>query len=224
MEIQSIIYWTTISMFLINIGIFALTVYVLFGKWYQASHRYISDLPFILGLTYVLLISDRMDSILGLSGIMPITQVSQLINILGFVVIFAMNLIIMLTIWIPKRTRVRLALMTALVGLWILMIAIFITMPGTIHSVIFFSSLPMLLLMALTWYFCYFQKRLSIINPLLVGIGTTGILVSTLLKAVIGIIGTPIGYVFTDLHWIALSIDIISYTIMLLGFSKKMTN
>lgn len=224
MKIQSIVYWVTICMFLTNIGIFALTFYVLIKKWYQASHRYISDLPFILALTYLLLIADRMDSILGLSGIMPITQLSQLINILEFVVIFALNLIIMLTIWIPKRTRIRFALMIALIGLWIVMISIFLTMPETIHLVIFFSSLPMLLLMAITWYFSYFQKRLSIINPLLVGIGTTGVLVATLLKAVFGIIGIPIGYVFTDLHWIALTIDIVSYSIMLLGFSRKMAD
>jgi hypothetical protein len=223
MNIQTIIYWTTICQFLINIGIFALSFYVLFRKWHQASTRYISDLPFILALSYVFLIADRLDSVLGLSGIMPITQISQLINIFGFVVVLGMNLIIMLTIWIPKRKRVRLFFMIAWLILWIFMIIILISSPDTIHSILFLMSLPTLILMAITWYFCYFQKRLSIINPLLVGIGTTGIIFATLLKAVFIMIGTPIGYVFTDLHWIALCVDILSYSIMLVGFSKKMS-
>ncbi len=164
-----------------------------------------------------------MDSVLGLSGIMPITQISQLINIIGFAAVLGINLIIMLTIWIPKRKKVRWVFMIAWLILWIFMLTVFISTPDTVHSILFLMSLPTLILMAVTWYFCYFQKRLSIINPLLVAIGTTGIIFSTLLKAVFVMIGTPIGYVFTDLHWIALFIDIISYSIMLVGFSKRMS-
>jgi hypothetical protein len=164
-----------------------------------------------------------LDSVLGLSGIMPITQISQLINIIGFAAVLGINLIIMLTIWIPKRKRVRLVFMITWLILWIFMLTVFISTPDTIHSILFLMSLPTLILMAITWYFCYFQKRLSIINPLLVAIGTTGIIFSTLLKAVFVMIGNPIGYVFTDLHWIALFIDIISYSIMLVGFSKRMS-
>jgi len=163
------------------------------------------------------------DSVLGLSGIMPITEVSQLINIIGFAAVLGINLLIMLTIWIPQKKRIRIAFMIAWLCLWIFMITIFITTPETIHSILFLMSLPTLVLMAITWYFCYFQKRLSIINPLLVGIGTTGIILSTLLKALFVSIGNPIGYVFTDLHWIALFIDIICYTIMFVGFTRQMT-
>lgn len=222
-KIQTLIFWTTICEFLVNIGIFALSFYVLFRKWHQASPRYISDLPFILALTYVFLISDRLDSILGLSGIMPITEISELINIIGFAAVLGINLLVMLVIWIPQKKRIRAIFMIAWLCLWIFMITIFIATPDTIHSILFLMSLPTLILMAITWYFCYFQKRLSIINPLLVGIGTTGIIFSTLLKAVFVSIGNPIGYVFTDLHWIALFIDIICYTIMLVGFSREMS-
>jgi len=169
------------------------------------------------------LITDRLDSILGLNRIMPITELSQLINIIGFAAILGINLLIMLTIWIPKKKRVRAAFMIAWLSLWIFMITIFISTPDTIHSILFLMSLPTLILMAITWYFCYFQKRLSIINPLLVAIGTTGLIFSTLLKALFVSIGNPIGYVFTDLHWIALFLDIICYTIMLVGFSRQMS-
>ena len=224
--IQIMAYWMTIIGYLISIVVFGVSFYILFKKWHQASTRYISDLPFILALTYIILIYDRTDSVLGLSGIMPITNLTQLINIIGFAVALGINLLIMLTIWIPERKRLRVTFMISWLMLWIPLIIIFmgtIGNPDTLHSIFMVMSFPTIILLAVTWYFCYFQKRLSVINPLLVGIGMTFVILGVLLRVYFSIIGNPIGYVFTDLHWIAISVDIIGYTVMLLGFSREMS-
>ena len=167
-----------------------------------------------------------MDSILGLSGIMPITTLTQLLNIMGFAIALGINLLIMLTIWIPKRKKLRVAFMVAWLALWIPLIIIFmgtIGEPDTLHALFLVMSFPTIILLTITWYFCYFQKRLSVINPLLVGIGMTGVILGILLRVYFSIIGNPIGYVFTDLHWIAILVDIVSYSIMLIGFSREMS-
>jgi len=216
----------TIFGYIISIGVFCLSFYILYKKWHRASPRYFTDLPFILALTYVILIYDRMDSILGLSGIMPITTLTQLLNIMGFAIALGINLLIMLTIWIPKRKKLRVAFMVAWLALWIPLIIIFmgtIGEPDTLHALFLVMSFPTIILLTITWYFCYFQKRLSVINPLLVGIGMTGVILGILLRVYFSIIGNPIGYVFTDLHWIAILVDIVSYSIMLIGFSREMS-
>jgi hypothetical protein len=93
----------------------------------------------------------------------------------------------------------------------------------TLHSLIFLFSIPTMLILTVTWFFCYFQKRLSVINTLLVGIGFAVWFVSILLRVFVNMAGTPIGYVFTDLHWIPLAIDMIAFSIMVLGFSKEIS-
>jgi hypothetical protein len=216
----------TIFEYIISIGIFCLSFYILYKKWHHASPRYLTDLPFVLALTYIILIYDRMDSILGLSGIMPITSLSRLLNIIAFAIALGINLLIMLTIWIPKRKKLRVVFMVAWLAVWIPLIIIFMSTignPDTLHSLLLVMSFPTIILLAVTWYFCYFQKRLSVINPLLVGIGMTGVIIGILLRVYFSIIGNPIGYVFTDLHWIAILVDIVSYTVMLVGFSREMS-
>ncbi len=93
----------------------------------------------------------------------------------------------------------------------------------TIHSFIFLMSIPVMLVLTITWYFCYFQKRLSVINPLFVGIGFTIWFLSIILRVYVNMVGMPMGYVFTDLHWIPLILDITAFSIMVLGFSKEMS-
>lgn len=93
----------------------------------------------------------------------------------------------------------------------------------TLHTIIFMMSIPVMLLITITWYFCYFQKRLSVINPLFVGIGFTIFFVAIILRVYVTLVGTPIGYVFTDLHWIPQLLDIAGFSIMAIGFSKEMS-
>ncbi len=225
-KIQIIAYWALISEYLIIIGIQSCIVFILFRKWFQSTHRYFSDLPFIMAISFAFFIYDRIDSILGLTGIMPITAVSQLINLIGFIIITCINLLIMLIIWLPERKTLRSTFIITWFVLWFILIIVFMSTigsPDTLHSVLFMMGLPIILLFTITWYFCYFQKRLSVINPLLVGIGFTGYFIGIILRVFLSLMGTPIGYVFTDLHWIAAMIDIPSFIIMLLGFSKEMS-
>ncbi len=223
---QVIAYWTLVSGYLIVLGIFCCIFAALFRKWYQTSPKYFSDLPFILAISFVFLTYDRIDSILGLTGIMPITTTTQLINLFAYVAFNGITLVLLLVIWLPDRKNLRNVIVIIWFALWISLISIFMGImgsPDTLHSVIFALSLPMLLLLAITWFFSYSHKRLSVINPLLVGLGTTGMIIGMVVRIYVSLIGAPIGYVFTDLHWIAALIDIASYSIMFAGFSRKMS-
>ncbi len=196
-------------------------------KWLSASPRYLSDIPFVIAISFLFIAYDRIDSTLGLSGIMPVTQVTSLISLFGFLAIVSLNLVIFLIIWMPDRKRLRSTFIVSWVVLWTLLISVFFGLTGsaeTLHTIIFMMSIPVMLLLTVTWYFCYFQKRLSVINPLLVGIGFTIFFVSVLLRVVVSSAGAPIGYVFTDLHWIPLALDIAAFSVMALGFSREMTN
>ncbi len=218
-------YWALIIGYSITIAIYCLICFVLFRKWQKASPRYYSDIPFILGITFVVLIYNHLDSIFGLTGIMPITPLTQLIYLYAIVAIVCINLIIMLIIWMPERKRLRNSFIIGWFSLWVVVGAIFTVTFGTaeiLHSLILMLSLPIMLLLTITWYFCYFKKRLTVINPLLVGIGFTIWTFSIILRVFISFIGTPIGYVFTDLHWIASLFDIAAFSMLLLGFSKEM--
>ncbi|MHA1265722.1 MAG: hypothetical protein ACTSRS_10870 [Candidatus Helarchaeota archaeon] len=219
---QDVIYWITINEFLISIVIFIISFYVLFRKWYSANRRYYTDLPFILAIGYIFLIADRLDSVLGLSGIMPITLASQTINFISFEMIVTIIIIVMLMIWIPEKIKVRIGIIVCWIALMSIMAIIFIWNPQEIHALLFLMSVPMFALLVVTWFFSYFTKRLSVINPLLVGIGFTGFLIATILRAYFSVIGEPLGYVFTNLHWIAILIDIISFLIILRGFTEEM--
>ncbi|MFX1295969.1 MAG: hypothetical protein ACFFD2_14110 [Promethearchaeota archaeon] len=124
----------------------------------------------------------------------------------------------------PERKKLRTTFIIGWFSLWIIITSVFVGIIGTqdiLHSIILIMSLPILLLLTITWYFCYFQKRLSVINPLLVGIGFTIWFISIILRVFLNSIGTPIGYVFTDLHWIAALLDIAGFTTMLFGFSRE---
>jgi len=207
----------------IQCGIFA----VLFQKWYNASPRYYSDLPFILALSSVILIYNHVDSILGVTGIMPITDISQFINLIGMLTMICLNLVIMLIIYLPDRKKLRTGFLIGWFSMWIAILTVLISTIGVsqvFHTIVFMMSLPIMLLLTITWFFCHFKKRLSVINPLLVGIAFTLWFISIILRIFITSIGTPIGHyedVFTDLHWIAGFMDIATFTIMLLGFSRE---
>ena len=223
---QLIAYWATNSLYLTVRAIFLITIVVLVRKWLQASPRYYSDLPFILAVSFVFLTYDRIDSVLGLTGILPITVASQLINLFGFLVIICLNLLIMLVIWMPERKRLRATFIIAWFSLWIVLISIFmgtIGSPDTLHSILAMMGLPIILLLTITWFFCYFQKRLSNIHPLIVGIGFAIYLISMFVRIYVSLAGAPIGYVFTDLHWIPGILDVIGWSIVLVGFSREAT-
>ncbi len=220
----ALIYWTTISEFLVHIGLLSLIVVIMLRKWLSATPRYLSDIPFVIAVSFLFIMYDRVDSTLGLSGIMPVTQVTSIISMFGFLAIVSLNLVIFLIIWMPDRKRLRSTFIVSWIVLWTLLIGFFglTGSADSLHTIIFMMSIPVMLLLTVTWYFCYFQKRLSVINPLLVGIGFTIFFVSVLLRVVVSAAGVPIGYVFTDLHWIPLSLDIAAFSVMVLGFSREM--
>ncbi|TFG05491.1 MAG: hypothetical protein EU536_01945 [Promethearchaeota archaeon] len=162
---------------------------------------------------------------MGLTGLMAITEITSLVSLFGYLAVAGILLTILLIIWMPERKRLRTIFIISWIALWSVLILFFMGTTGSaasLHSIIFLMTLPAVLVLTITWYFCYFQKRLSVINPLLVGIGFTIYFISILLRVYVTLVGSPIGYVFTDLHWIPLLVDITAFSVMLLGFSRQM--
>ncbi|NVM03700.1 MAG: hypothetical protein HWN67_15320 [Candidatus Helarchaeota archaeon] len=210
-------------LFLYPIGAF-----ILLQQWYKGKVRYYSDLPFIFAFVLIVMCIYTPIELYfvafypAVSIESPIGQIAYLIDLNLNTVVYGLNFAIMLVVWFPThKKKILLSII-----IWIIFTEIAILIAAFVNIAIMdillvVIGLPMYLIFVFTFFFCYNQKRLPNIHPLLIGSGMTTILIAHLIHSVLGQMGIRLAGIYTDAVWPAMIIWLAGFLIMIIGFIKK---
>ncbi len=197
---------------------------ILLKQWYFSERRFYTDLPFLLGISFIVVFCDIVDSTLGFILNYPPNIISSIITSTNMILLLGVMLITILDLWFEdKKRKIRLIVIISFtVALEMLSILFLTSEFETIISLLNLGLvLPVLFVFGFTFLQCYKQKRLPNINPLWVGIGFLISGVSFTLKSIIFFLFEPISYVFPAYIFICYFMDILAYTFAIYGFTHK---
>ncbi|NHI92794.1 MAG: hypothetical protein EAX96_09865 [Candidatus Lokiarchaeota archaeon] len=208
-----------------NLIICPIAAIILLKQWYFSDRRFLTDLPFLLGLSFISAFIDNIDSTIGFilnfkqnvySGIL---SASIMIIILTFMLIIITDLIFNEK---SKKSRYIILFLSAI--LLELLAIILILFDLHVIFVMFINvclALPTTIVFAFTFIQCYRQERLPNINPLYIGIGFSLYSISWIIKTIMFATLDPISYVFPAWIFIGYFLDILAYSIAIYGFTHK---
>ncbi|MFX0136846.1 MAG: hypothetical protein ACFFDN_24630, partial [Candidatus Hodarchaeota archaeon] len=152
----------------------------------------------------------------------PIGQIAYLIDLNLNTVVYGLNFAILLVVWFPSHKK---EILLSIIG-WIIfteiaiLIAAFVNM-ALMDLLLIAIGLPMYLIFVVTFFFCYHQRRLPNIHPLLIGSGMTIIIIAHMIHSVLGQMGIRLAGIYTDATWPAMIIWLVGFLVMIIGFTKK---
>ena len=211
--------------FIGNLILCPIAAAILLRQWYYSDRRFLTDLPFLLGLSFIAAFIDNTDSTVGFilnfqqnvySGIL---SASVMITILSFMLIIITDLLLN-----EKSKKIRYATILTFAGSLELLAILLIIIDLHVIFVMFVNicfALPTTIAFAFTFVQCYRQERLPNINPLYIGIGFTIYSISWIIKTIMFAILDPISYVFPAYIFIGYFLDIVAYSIAIYGFTHK---
>ena len=217
-------YVINIIAFVGNLIISAIGARILLKQWYNSERRFYTDLPFLLGILFIVVFCDIVDSTAGFILNYPPNIISSIITSTNMIFTLGVMLITILDIWFEekKRNARLITIISFVVFLEIISICFLSTEFDTIISLLNISLVvPVVFLFGLTFIQCYRQKRLSNINPLWVGVGFLIGAVSFVLKTIMFLVFEPISYVFPAYIFVCYFMDIVSYSVAIYGFTHK---
>ena len=200
---------------------------ILFRQWKRATPHYYTDLPFMFAFM-MLIMSIYTPFDLLFVAFYPTLSLESLFGQISYLLVYnlvtfvsGMMLVILLVIWFPKHKR---RISGVLIG-WIIITEIAILVAAFINIYIMdiflmVIGLPTYIVFIITFYFCYYQKRLSNIHTLLIGSGMLITLISQLLYPILSQFGVRLAGVYTDASWPATLIWLVGYLVMIIGFLK----
>ena len=208
-------------------AIYLIGLTILFRQWKRAMPHYYTDLPFMFAFM-MLIMSIYTPIELLFVAFYPTLSIETLFGQISYLLVYnlvtlvsGMMLVLLLIIWFPKhKSRIS----GVLIG-WIIIteIAIFAAAfinIGIMDIFLMVISLPTYVVFIVTFYFCYYQKRLSNIHSLLIGTGMIITLISQLMYPILSQIGIRLVGVYTDATWPAMLVWLLGYIIMILGFTR----
>ncbi len=208
--------------------IYVLGAIILFRQWFKGKARYYTDLPFLFGLTMIIMCIYNPIEIYYVA-VFPIDTLNSPfgriwylvdLNLIAFVL--GINFIILLTIWFPKNKK---AILGAVIG-WIfftetaILLSAFVAMT-LMDALLVIISLPMYIIFMVTFFFSYYQRRLPNVNSLLIGLGMALIIAAQFFHSILGQMGIKIGGNYSDASWPAMILWMAGFLVMFLGFVKK---
>jgi FtsH-binding integral membrane protein len=199
----------------------------LFRQWFRAPRRYFSDMPFLMGVSFVALAASKVFDIFLYSMFLgePISSQNQpgnpgmplaYIRWLLILVVLGPLVFVNLQIWLPDRPKVRGTLLLAYISIFA---ALFLSSQtyAELNALLPAVLFPPALLTICTFLFAYKQHRLPGVHGLLIGIGWIIYLVSICVRPTLMSMGPPPwGYVN-----IAELIDMGAWMVIFLGFVLK---
>ncbi len=199
---------------------------VLFYQWKESEKRYISDIPFLLGLAFIGQSVQHVFDILWVTGLVPYATIaSQIMIFVQFIIISTVLILLfitMLDIWFENKPKIRnigiLLYCSIVIGLFTIIILIDYEL---VVITMFLLGIPTFALLAITFIFAYHQQRLSNIHPLFVGMGAVVAMSSYFVHAICSKIGTIYVDIYTSFSFIGVLVEIIGYSLFLYGFLKK---
>ncbi len=220
---------------IIRISILAGMALYLFIRWFSQEEIYTSDLPFLFGMFFLVLMFGKLLDILTnflYPSVSPEVYLTYLkirqLSVIGTLapMIFLSIMMIFTLLQVNGKIKkyndskeINIISLKILVLIAIIEAIIIIITPNTIFAGINFAIFVVLSLLVITWifYFSYHNKRLSQVHPLIIAIGFTGYLFSNVLRPIAqNIIGeNALFIVITEI------IDIIIGLVIFFGYVKK---
>jgi len=217
-------YVINIIAFIGNLIITAFGARILLKQWYYSERRFYTDLPFLLGMAFIVIFADIVDSTLGFIINYPPNMISSIITSTNMIFLLGVMLITILDLWFEEKKRKPrlIATISFTIVLEILSICFLTSEFETIISLLNLGLvLPVVFIFGLTFLQCYKQERLPNINPLWVGIGFLISGVSFILKSIMFFMFEPISYVFPAYIFVCYFMDILAYALAIYGFTHK---
>jgi hypothetical protein len=220
---------------IIRISILAGMAIYLFIRWFSQEEIYTSDLPFLFGMFFLVLMFGKLLDILtnflypSVSSEVYLTYLKiRQLSVIGTLapMIFLSIMMIFTLLQVNGKIKkyndskeINIISLKILVLIAIIEAVIIIITPNTIFAGINFAIFVVLSLLVITWifYFSYHNKRLSQVHPLIIAIGFTFYLFSNVLRPIAqNIIGeNALFIVITEI------IDIIIGLVIFIGYIKK---
>ncbi|MFX0081478.1 MAG: hypothetical protein ACFE94_06980 [Candidatus Hodarchaeota archaeon] len=224
-----------LTAYIIRISILMGMSIYLFIRWFMQEKMYTSDLPFLFGMFFILLVFGKLLDMLSNFMYPVVAQDIFLfyLKIRQFVVIATLAPMVFLSIMMiviflqasgkikkynVPRERNTFSLKILIIIAIIEAILIIIT-PNTTIAGINFANFVIFSLLVITWmfYFSYRNRRLSQIHPLIVAVGFTVYLISNILRVLFqNIIGENALFIVTTEV-----LDIIICLVIFIGYIKK---
>ena len=221
--------FTVIAFRIAVMGIMAL---FLFHKWFQQDRMYFTDLTFLVGLFYYILIIGKSFDILWVASsnwsyevlainLLKARYILILITMLPILYLGMGILLYTLSFRYDKltedfRQRLRLYIVVAYIGLG----SLFILISNTVYMISYiypFVVLPTLVGITYIFIFAHRNQRLAQVNGLIIGISFIWYAISSSLRPIL----TSIGPMKFGLWWLAEILDLGAFIVMFIGYLTK---
>jgi hypothetical protein len=217
----------------VRIVILSITVYYLFHKWFKQEAQYLSDIPFLLGLFFLILIFGKAIDLLWDLTFFTFNDeiVTLFLKIRFFIIILEVAPLLYLGMEIiffrledrftklkdknyMNRLRKRLISVIFLLESFIIVISPHFSILGIILP---FILIPSLLGIVYIFYMAYSLNRLTIVKPGILTISFFLYMLSNILRPIMqNLLGETASYII-----IVELVDIIIFIIIFLGLYKK---
>ncbi|MHA1378595.1 MAG: hypothetical protein ACTSRG_09455 [Candidatus Helarchaeota archaeon] len=208
--------------------VYPVGAFILLRQWKNAKTRYYTDLPFLFGLTLLImciytpieLIYVAFYPIISIES--PIGQIAYLIDLNLITLAAGIYFVTLLAIWFPKNKR---GIIFAVIS-WITFTEFAIILSAFVNIslmdfLLVVITLPMYIIYVVTFFFSYYQRRLPNVHSLLIGVGMLTLIIAHIVHSALGTMGNRLAGIYTDATWPAMIIWLIGSIIMFVGFSKK---
>lgn len=202
--------------------------FILIRQWLKAKARYYSDLPFLFSLTMLIMcIYTPIETIFVafyplISVETSIGRIAYLIDLNLITLVLGIIFVMLLVIWFPAHKRGTFGSIIVWISFTELAILLSAFIDVKLMDMLLpLISLPTYITFIITFFFSYYQKRLSNVQPLLIGLGMLIVLISQIFHSFLAQIGTRFAGIYTDATWPIMISWLIGFIIMFLGFTKK---
>lgn len=211
--------------FIVNLIISPIGAIILLKQWYSSERKFFTDMPFLLGLTFIMVFIDNTDSTLGFIFNYPQNMISGGICATDMIIMTSSLMLITLELWLMEKYKKSRQIIVMSIATFLEITAIitilFRQSDLYLAAVTFLLLIPTTIFLSFTFIQCYQQQRLGNINPLYVGIGFSIFTISVVIKTIMYALFVPISYVFPSWIFIPYIFDIVAYLFVIWGVTHS---
>ncbi|MHA1916712.1 MAG: hypothetical protein ACTSUV_00140 [Candidatus Ranarchaeia archaeon] len=184
--------------------------FVLINKWKKSFNRMYTDLPFLFGLSIVMVgLGESMDAVMDLGLIMYSVEIFK-IRWLFLVAMMGFMLFALTNIWIHNRKVLKTIIPVLFSGSWLL-ISLILPDRASLYQVLIIYLGVFLVPFVITFSLLYIHKRLPEVNSGMLLLGIFIMMIGQFSKSAFLLIG---------ILWISELIDLFGFVFISYGFIK----
>lgn len=228
--------WFVLIIILIRICVLSGMTFYIFRQWFNQEQQYLSDIPFLFGLFFIVLTFGKALDILinftyytldDAETFLILLKIRHFVIVLTLIPMLFLSIEMILFVRSLKETRenlkgekyrdkIRIRIIILILVVEFIVVALYpnTTVAGIVMAIIIIPSL-----IAIVWmfYFAYKNRRLSQVHPLILSIGFGLYLISQIIRPLVqNIIGEIAMYII-----ISEIVDLIIFINIFIGFVMK---